>query len=149
MKIFSFLTDPVSMVSVQNIQDVYYVGEVINCTANGNPSPDFRWEPVNVPQMTGARVYDSHQLEITRNLIGKRLEINWTLTGGFGTLFKWYKVLGLTCTFSCVRTQQKLITEIIWKIVMEPHQLCDIPISISHNPMQHAIYLQEPMCGSA
>ena len=59
------------MVTVQEKMDVYYVGDVINCTANGNPEPDYEWHPINVPQMTGARIYNSPQLEVTKNLIGK------------------------------------------------------------------------------
>ena len=80
------------MVTVQELTDVYYVGDVINCTANGNPEPDYEWYPVNVPQMTGARIYNSPQLEVTKNLIGKLKCLFRTLMFNHASNFSHYRI---------------------------------------------------------
>ena len=39
----SFALDPVTNVNLDNVKHVYNPGEVITCTAKGNPDPEIRW----------------------------------------------------------------------------------------------------------
>ena len=63
----ALFADPVSQVDYVPKKKELYVGETLNCTADGNPPPSFTWHPLVSP---GGRTTQSSVLWITQNMIG-------------------------------------------------------------------------------
>ena len=51
------------------VSKVYHPGEVIKCSASGNPLPDFSWE-----DGSGVMISDGPELIITNNMVGRGLK---------------------------------------------------------------------------
>ncbi|KAK2175476.1 hypothetical protein NP493_729g01018 [Ridgeia piscesae] len=58
---------PVSKVDYVPKKKELYVGETLNCTADGNPPPSFTWHPISSP---GPRTIHKSVLQITEKMIG-------------------------------------------------------------------------------
>ena len=66
----SFALDPVTNMNLDNVKHVYNPGEVITCSAGGNPGPEIRWvDDANVT------VSDSATLLIEPFMEGTHLQL--------------------------------------------------------------------------
>ena len=63
----ALFADPVSKVDYVPKKKELYVGETLNCTADGNPLPTFTWHPISSP---GPRTIHKSVLQITEKMIG-------------------------------------------------------------------------------
>ncbi|KAK2175478.1 hypothetical protein NP493_729g01014, partial [Ridgeia piscesae] len=61
------IVNPVSKVDYVPKKKEQYVGDTLNCTADGNPPPSFTWHPISSP---GARTIHKSVLPITEKMIG-------------------------------------------------------------------------------
>ena len=63
----ALFADPVSNVDYVPKKRELYVGETLNCTADGNPPPSFTWRPIS---LAGGRTIHKSVLPITEKMIG-------------------------------------------------------------------------------
>ena len=68
LKTFISFPVKVSNVKVNTVKEVYYPGEQINCTAEGNPSPQFTWKPQGAPDRDEV---SGPVLTVTREMLGE------------------------------------------------------------------------------
>lgn len=60
--------DGVTTIQIQPNKEVYEVGDVIQCLADGNPAPTIRWAPPKAPSGTGSRTATG-KLTITADML--------------------------------------------------------------------------------
>jgi hypothetical protein len=64
-----FLTVQVEEPDFAPFNALYYVGEYINCTANGNPEPTYMWRSIESPMGPDETIVGP-QLEIVAEMMG-------------------------------------------------------------------------------
>ena len=60
--------DKVRDINIAPNNEFFYVNEVINCTASGNPEPTFRWMPIHT---NGPAQINGPRLTVRPNMMGR------------------------------------------------------------------------------